>query len=223
MTAKRAISYIRASTSEEMQPNSLAVQMSILNNFAKVHGYEFVQNFVEYQSGTDDERVEFNKALQTAIDEDLTLICIRVDRLARSLSIFSKIQDQLHRLRFCELGDTEPNLMVLSVLLAVAKQEAINTSTRIRATFKALKDANPNRKFGNPHMATDVQPLGQATRVANAKKFNDRIKLICNDLRSAGYCTIPQLVVALERLEIKSRRGRPINYANLYRILNHGE
>ena len=218
---KRCIAYMRASSNPHMQANSIAVQMSIIERFAKTHGYQIDKPFVEYHTGTDDNRPEFNNALDYAINEDCFLITMRVDRLARSLSIFSKIQNDLHRLRFCELGDTEPNMMVLSVLLAVARQESINTSTRIKATYRSLKEANPNQKWGNPKMAENIQPLGEAKRKENAQAFNDKIQGICNDLYKAGYCSIAQQVVVLNHMGIKTRRGRPITYANLYRILNY--
>jgi DNA invertase Pin-like site-specific DNA recombinase len=219
---KTATAYVRASSNPKQQKNSIAVQTAIIERFAIQHGYSISKTFVEYHSGTDDERPQFAKSLANAIENDEMLISIRVDRLARSLSIFSKIQNDLHRLRFCELGDTEPNLMVLSVLLAVARQESINTSSRIKATYRALKDANPNLKWGNPRMAKDVQPLGEAKRVANAQVFNSYIKSVCSDLIKAGYCTISKQVIALNRLGIKTRRGQAISYANLHRILNYG-
>ena len=139
MTAKNAIAYIRASTNPELQANSVAIQTAIINRFVESHAYTLTDTFIEYRTGSDDERVEFNKALQQAIKTNSVLITWKVDRLARSMSIFSRIQNHLHLLRFCELGDSEPNIMVLSVLLGVATQERINTSVRVKAGYTDMK------------------------------------------------------------------------------------
>ena len=100
MTTKQAISYVRASTCPEQQANSIAIQEAIISRFVETHGYTITDSFIEYRTGSDDERVEFNKALQLAIKNNCVLVTWKVDRLARSMSIFSKIQNHLHLLRF---------------------------------------------------------------------------------------------------------------------------
>ena len=147
---KTAIAYIRASTNPELQKNSFAIQEAIINNFADTHGYEITKTFVEYCSGGKDDRPEFNKALNYAITNNCTLINWKVDRLSRSMSIFARIQDHLHLLRFCEIGDTEPNVMVLGVLLGVAHSERINTSVRVKAAYKTLKAQGVLREIAGP-------------------------------------------------------------------------
>ena len=186
------------------------------------NGYELKSSFVEYRTGADDERPEFNKALQLAIKEGATLITWKVDRLSRSLSIFNRIQNHLPLLRFAELGNTEPNIMVLSVLLGVAHQERINTSERVKATYRTLKEQNPSHPWGNPNIMTTAHPLGLKVRKANAASFNARIQAICEDFKKAGYCTLNSLAVKLNELGMTTRRGNPFTCSNLHRILNYG-
>ena len=121
-----------------------------------------------------------------------------------------------------ELGNQEASLLTLSVLLGVAHQERINTSARVKATYKMLKEKNPDQAWGNPNMATDVQPLGEATRVRNATAFNTKIKMICEDFRNAGYCTLNDLAVKLNQVGLTTRRGSSFNSKNLQRILSYG-
>ncbi len=221
--SRTCFSYLRASTNISMQSNSIAVQRAIIARFVETHGYELKEEYVEYESGKNDERVEFNKALKRAIDEDALLITWKVDRLSRSLSIFNAIQDHLHLLRFAELGNTEPNIMVLSVLLGVAHQERINCSERVKATYRTLKAQNPDQKWGNPRIMTTAHPLGLAVRKSNAAAFNARIKNICQDFEKAGYCTLTSLAVKLSELGITTRRGNNFTPSNLRRVLNYGE
>ena len=100
MTTKRAISYVRASTNEDKQQRNSHAMFSVksLSAFANRHGYELVKEFSEYQSGTDDSRPEFNKALDYAKElMTATSLIYRLDRLARSLTAFSLFNDVLHR------------------------------------------------------------------------------------------------------------------------------
>ena len=217
--ARNAIGYVRASTNPDLQQNSISIQQELLTAFAKTNGYEITNFYVEYSSGGDDERPVLNEALKFAIDNGCNLISWKVDRFARSLSIFSRIQEHLSLLRFTELGDTEPNVMVLSVLLGVAYQERKNTSIRVKASYKHLKAKNPNLAWGNPAMASKVQPLGEIERVKNATNFNAQIQSIVKDLRSAGYSSIKEIANRMNEMNITTRRGKPFSSNNLQRIL----
>jgi len=219
---KKAIAYIRASTNPELQKNSFAIQEAIITNFAETHNYEISQIFVEYCSGGKDDRPEFNKALKLAVSSGCVLITWKVDRLSRSMSIFGRIQDHLHLLRFCEIGDTEPNVMVLGVLLGVAHSERINTSVRVKAAYKTLKAQDPNKLWGNPNIMTDAQPKGLIVRQTNAAQYNKYIQGVVADLKAAGYCTLKSLVLRLNELGITTRRGNTFNIPNLHRVINYG-
>jgi len=219
---KPAIAYIRASKNEDVQSNSFEVQKAIIERFANTHGYTLTDTLCEYWSGGDDERPEFNKALQMAVSKDATLICWKVDRLARSMSIFSRIESMLPRIRFAELGDVEPNIMVLGVLLGVATQERINTSVRIKATFQTLKAKDPAKAWGNPRMAQTATPIGLRVRKANAREYNTHIQGVVADLKNAGYCTLSDIAVRLNELGMATRRGNDFTIHNLHRVLQYG-
>ena len=222
MMLKQAYGYLRASTDPKKQQNSVDVQKAVIDRFAELCGYQIKQYFIEYKSGADDERPVFNEALNQCITEQAFLITWKVDRMSRSLSIFKKIQNHLHLLRFAELSDVEPNLLMLSVLLGVAHQERINTGVRVKATYQTLKAKNPNHPWGNPNMGTDVQPIGEQVRINNASNFNQRIQRLCDDFRQAGYCSNKQLALKLNEIGLTTRRGSSFTQSNLHRILNYG-
>jgi DNA invertase Pin-like site-specific DNA recombinase len=213
--------YMRASTNPKKQRNSIEVQRSVLSSFASRHGMTIKDEYVEYRTGADDTRPTFNSVLKRCIDEQAVLLTWKVDRLSRSLSIFNKIQDHLHLLRFAELGNTEPNIMVLSVLLGVSHQERLNTSCRVRATYKALKKQTPDLKWGNPRMHEDVAPLGLKVRKTNAREFNANIQSLCEDFRKAGYSSVKELACKLNSIGVKTRRGSLWTIANLHRTLSY--
>ena len=214
-----AAAYYRASTSQELQNNSLEIQKRICENFALTNGYEISATFSEYESGGNDDRAEFNRALEYAINNDCVLICARVDRASRSLSIFSRIQDHLSRLRFADLGNVEPSLVLLSVLISLGAQERINASIRVKACFETLRAKDANHPWGNPNININCRPIGLKVRKANAAAFNTKIQGICADLKKAGYLTLDKMAARLNEMNISSRRGKAFNKATLQRVL----
>ena len=215
---KRAISYRRASTNESNQANSLAVQEAVIDRFASAYGYEIESSFCEYASGRNDEREQFNLALAYAVENDCFLIMWKIDRCARSMTIYNRIAKHLHRIRFCEIGDSEPQLMVLAVLLAAAENESVNTSVRVRTAMAHIKANDPSVRFGNPRIMETAYPLGLKVRQTNAKQFNDSILKLVQDLESAGHSDLRSICVRMNELGISTRRGKPWTYSNLYRI-----
>ena len=218
MELKRAISYRRASTSLDKQRNSLAIQHDVISGFAERFGYALERDFSEYQSGTDDDRPGFQEALAYAKANNCYIIIYRLDRLARTLTSFSQFHDVLSHLRFTDLGDQEPNLMLVGFMLTIASQESVNTSIRVSSSIKHLKEKYPDRVFGNPDLFKSYGAQAIEVRQSNARKFNSRIKGIVDDLKLAGYTSIKQQVSRLNDMGITTRRGKPFTYQNLYRI-----
>tara|TARA_Y100000310_G_scaffold39381_1_gene36974 strand:+ start:3239 stop:3910 length:672 start_codon:yes stop_codon:yes gene_type:complete len=218
------ITYMRASTDVSKQANSIIVQRTIITSFCERNSYSIEREYSEYASGRDDSREQFNLALQDAIDNDCLLVCHRIDRLGRSMSLWGSISDHLHRLRFVELGNMEPNLMALSVMLAAATQESINTSVRVATTIKVLKANDPTRRFGNPRMFETAYPKSLEVRQRNAAKFNDHLYSVVVDLRKAGYTSIGAIAKRLNQMGLSTRHGKLWTYHNLYRVIrNHGK
>tara|TARA_B100000427_G_scaffold232437_1_gene195536 strand:- start:233 stop:901 length:669 start_codon:yes stop_codon:yes gene_type:complete len=216
---KTAIAYVRASTNEDKQSNSLNIQREVINNFATTNGYDVVREFSEYCSGTDDSRVEFNKAVEYARETGCTLIIYRLDRCARTLTAFSIIDDILPQMRIVNMGDVEPNLMIIGVMLTIAAQESINTSVRLRATIKHLLEKDPSRTWGNQNLFAEHGAKAIEVRQANAMAYNTRIKGIVADLSLAGYTTVTAQFQRLNELGIKTRTNKPFTYHNLHRLM----
>ena len=218
---KTACSYIRASTSAELQPNSLEVQRAIVSNFAMSNGYALNNEFFEYGSGTNDERPEWNAALDYAEQHDAFIICWRVDRFSRSLTSFSKSNPLLSRLRFVELGDIEPTPLVMSVLIAAGQNAAMNTRVRIKETMRVLKERD-GRTWGNPRINETAYPASLKVRQSNARAFNSHISEIVTDLKSAGY-SLSECVEKLNNIGIRTRRGKVWTYHLLRRVVRYNE
>tara|TARA_R110002110_G_scaffold145320_2_gene334730 strand:- start:1424 stop:2086 length:663 start_codon:yes stop_codon:yes gene_type:complete len=215
---KTAAIYVRASTDATKQANSMDVQHAVIAAFANANGYNIVKVFEEYESGRDDERAQFNAAINYTRQEGCYLLVNKCDRFARSMGVFAKCQDILPMMRFAELGNVEPSLLTLSILFAVAANESLMTGARVKATMSLLKEKG--QTFGNPNILTDAHPLAIKAIKHNAKSFNDGIKSILDDLRKAGYKSTKSLVDRLNSMGIKTRTNGAWTYHNLYRVIN---
>ena len=218
---KRACTYIRASTTQELQPNSLEVQRAIVSSFAESNGYKIETEFFEYASGTNDSRTQWLSALEYAETNNAFIICWRVDRFSRSLTSFSKSNSLLSRLRFVELGDIEPTALVMSVLIAAGQNAALNTRVRIKETMRVLKERE-GRTWGNPRINETAYPASLKVRQKNAQDFNSYIEEIVNDYKAAGY-SLTQCVNKLNNLGIRTRRNKVWTYHLLRRVVRYNK
>lgn len=221
MSTKTAVIYLRASTSADKQANSINYQRALLSEWADRHGYSISDEFVEYASGRNDDRVELDRALQSAISQNAVLIVHRVDRLSRSLSYWSQLQDRLGYIRIMELGDTVPNIFVMSTLLALAQAESENTSIRLKSTIRHLRATRDDFKWGNPNIR-DIQHLGAKAAHDRAQEFNQKIKGLALELNRAGYTSIQSIVDRLNEIGILTRNRKPWSYHNLRRVITSG-
>ena len=216
MENKQAIIYVRASTNQTRQSNSHALQIKSCEDFCKRHKYTITKVFTEYASGTLDERPVFNEAIKYAKDNDTKIVSYRLDRLSRSLTVFNRLSPVLHRLRFATQGDQELNIIVISVLLSIAQAESKANSERVKMTYQTLKAQNPDFVWGS-NISDATRSLALKTRKSNAKRFNDYILSVVNDLVSAGYSST-QIPTRLNELGITTRRNKSWTYHNLRRI-----
>jgi DNA invertase Pin-like site-specific DNA recombinase len=217
METKQAILYLRASTNEQRQRNSHDIQKRLSTEFCARNGYSIVREFCEYASGRDDDRPIFNAALKYAEDNNCNIICWKVDRLSRSISVFNKLAPHLHRLRFVSCGDVEPNLILVSVLLSIAHAESKNNSERVKAAYQTIKARDPNHKWGNPSIVETAYKAGLEVRQSNALNFNTKIGMLVDDFLKCGY-NLKEVAERLNGLSIFTRRGKRWNYNNIYRI-----
>lgn len=220
-----SVIYCRRSTAKsstrDSQENSLTVQETILTDFAKAHGSQVAKVFLEEASGTLDSRPVFADALQYCIDHDALLLVYRLDRLSRSYSFYSKINNHLHRLRIAQLGWKEPDEFICSILLAVSANESRTLSARVKATHRVLKSRDPNYRVGNPNIETTATPAGRAVRIQNANNFNLKIKGLLRELQICGYETLASKASRLNAIGVMTRRGRAWTASSVHRVENY--
>ncbi len=93
---RKVVSYIRVSTDEQAKHgDSILAQRQILQDYAKGHNLEVVQEFEESQSAYKPGRPEFAKMLKLLKKRaDVTgVLCYKIDRIARNLRDYSELSE----------------------------------------------------------------------------------------------------------------------------------
>ena len=90
----RYVAYFRVSTEKQGKSGlGLAAQHSLIERFLS-DGDEVIAEFVEVQSGKNDERVELWKAINHAKRHDAKLLIAKLDRFSRKVSFIASIMEQ---------------------------------------------------------------------------------------------------------------------------------
>ena len=180
----KLIAYYRVSTQEQGDSGlGLEAQKAAVMDYAERNSLAIVAEFVEVESGTDNDRPELLKAImKTKRTRGSSLIVKSQCRLARkatkALSIFEAVP---------VVVSDRPNMTTLEVQFRaiIDEEEARRISDRTKAALSALKARGV--KLGKPeNLTTEAQKKGAE---ANSRKAGDRNKAVVPtilQLRSEG-------------------------------------
>jgi|TARA_R110001592_G_C13179703_1_gene750725 DNA invertase Pin-like site-specific DNA recombinase len=172
---KQAVSYLRRSTRN--QEGSFEIQRNFISQFAKQHDYDLIHEFKDTKSGRSNIRDGLEASIRYLTErEGIYLVLWKVDRLARNLKALGDIVEPLlPRLRFVELGDSAPNLFVISTLSVLAKAESDTISQRVKAAYETSRQNNPNHKWGNPPSLIEGREKSIETRRLKSRNHYDQV------------------------------------------------
>jgi DNA invertase Pin-like site-specific DNA recombinase len=160
----KAAIYARVSTTEELQdPDN---QLKPLRDMASALGAEIYREYVDYASGGDSNRPQFQAMLADARSYKFNLVLVwSLDRFSRE-GIFNTL-GYFRMLKNCNVGlkslqeswldtrDEGMGQLLIAILSWVAEQEKKRISERIKAALKQKKnvgkrgrDKKPRRKGG---------------------------------------------------------------------------
>ena len=180
----KLIAYYRVSTQEQGDSGlGLEAQKAAVMDYAERNSLAIVAEFVEVESGTDNDRPELLKAImKTKRTRGSSLIVKSQCRLARkatkALSIFEAVP---------VVVSDRPNMTTLEVQFRaiIDEEEVRKIRDRTKAALRALKARGV--KLGKPeNLTTEAQKKGAE---ANSRKAGDRNKAVVPtilQLRSEG-------------------------------------
>ncbi|WP_397575771.1 recombinase family protein [Sphingorhabdus sp.] len=209
----RYVAYFRVSTEKQGKSGlGLAAQHSLVERFLS-EGDKVVAEYVEVQSGKNDERVELWKAINHAKKHDAKLLIAKLDRFSRKVSFIASIMEQGIGLVVAEMPHATD--FQLHIFAALAQEERRLISERTRSALAEAKKrgvmlgkngkvlAEQNRTAANERaeilrpiimpmveqglslseMARRLNDMGILT-ATGSRFYPEQVRLICNRLSS---------------------------------------
>ena len=181
----RYVAYFRVSTEKQGKSGlGLAAQRSVIERF-RSEGDEVIAEFVEVQSGKNDDRIELWKAIAFAKKNDPKILIAKLDRFSRKVSFIAGIMEQGIGLVVAEMPHATD--FQLHIFAALAQEERRLISERTR---NALAEA---KKRG--------VELGKNGKVLAAQRRDEAINR-ANEMRSV---VVPMIDAGLSMSEIARR------------------
>ena len=194
----------RRVSSKEQKKSGLGLEAQerdiklFLENYADTP-YEVIGEFIEVQSGKDNERRELNAAIALAKKEKAILCVSKLDRLSRRVSFIASLMED-RELDFKVAQMPYADKFQLHIYAALAEQERFFISQRTRSALKAYKERNPDKKLGAPKQ--HIEALAKARRdkakqeaekvsgvILPLRRQGASLKSICNTLNTSGITT----------------------------------
>lgn len=203
----RYVAYFRVSTEKQGKSGlGLAAQHSLVARFLS-DGDEVIAEFVEVQSGKNDERIELWKAINHAKRNDAKLLIAKLDRFSRKVSFIASIMEQGIGLVVAEMPNATD--FQLHIFAALAQEERRLISERTRNALAEAKKrgvqlgkngkvlAERNRK-GADERAEALRPIimpmvKQGLSLSEIARRLNAMAIVT----SRGYSYYPQQVKAL--------------------------
>ena len=133
----RYVAYFRVSTEKQGKSGlGLAAQHSLIERFLS-DGDEVIAEYVEIQSGKNDERLELWKAINHAKRNDAKLLIAKLDRFSRKVSFIASIMEQGIGLVVAEMPNATD--FQLHIFAALAQEERRLISERTRNALAEAK------------------------------------------------------------------------------------
>lgn len=217
----RVVAYFRVSTEEQGRSGlGLEAQRQAVLNLCTSRGWEIIAEHTEIESGKRDNRPALTEALRHAKVTGAVLVVAKLDRLSRSVAFLSALQDS--GARFLAADMPEANELTVHIMAAVAQAERKAIAKRTKEALAAAKARGT--KLGNPNGANALRRAAKGNRDAvsviknGADSFAQEIVPIIDDIKGAGYVSLPAIANELNRRHIQTRRGgiwHPTSVKNL--------
>lgn len=211
--------YYRVSTQRQGRSGlGLEAQASVVNNFLR--GQKPLAEFTDIQSGKRaDNRINLMLALDMVNKTGATLLVAKLDRLARSVSFISTLQDS--KVKFLVAESPELNEMTIQILAVVAQNELRLISGRIKGALKAAKARGTVLgKSAHTNFTPETRALGSKAVKAKAatNPENIRAKALAQALKRAGK-PVKHIVESLNNAGFKTSKGCAFHPTSVNRLL----
>ncbi|BAB51301.1 recombinase family protein [Mesorhizobium japonicum] len=207
------VGYYRVSTKKQARSGlGLEAQQQMVRQFAATHGV-LVAEFVEVESGRNDQRSELAKAMIASKKAGASILIARLDRFSRRVSFIATMMERGVQLVVAEMPHATD--FQLHIFAALAQEERRLISERTKA---ALAQA----KHRGIALGKNGHVLAKTNR-AMAAEFASQIRDILPECwQSMSYSKLARYLNEAGLVTVNGNRFYPQTAKNLVAVLSHG-
>ena len=219
------VSYLRVSTARQGQSGlGLEAQRKAVADFLNGGHWQVIQEFVEVESGKNNDRAELAKAMALCRLRNATLVIAKIDRLSRDAHFLLGLQKA--GVRFVAADMPEANEMVVGIMAVVAQAERKMISARTKAALQAAKTRGV--KLGGRRYRADGSIVkldlaaiasGRTARTAKSVARATDLAPIIDDIKATGASSLREIAAELNGRGIPTARGGQWSAVQVRRVL----
>ena len=214
------ISYLRVSTDRQGRSGlGLEAQRAAVESFLNGGNWKLVKEFVEVESGKNDDRPILAQALKACRLYGAKLVIAKLDRLSRDAHFLLGLEKA--GTDFVAADMPNANRLTVGIMAMVAQEERRMISERTKAALAAAKKRGV--KLGGYRAGAEMTAkIRKAGNEANAQKAAQRaadIAPIIADLQAAGATSLQAIAGGLNDRSIPTARGGSWSATQVMRVL----
>ncbi|MBX0292982.1 recombinase family protein [Hymenobacter sp. HSC-4F20] len=200
------IAYYRVSTARQGASGlGLESQQHLVQSYLPA-GTQLLQEFIEVESGTKNNRPQLQAALAAAKQHGATLLIAKLDRLSRNARFIFALRDSGVDFLACDMPDA--NTLTVGIFAVIAQHERETISKRTKDALQAKKARGV--RLGSPQNLTQEARLkGAAVRRQQREQTpqNQQATSLVTLLRSQGL-TFRQIATQLNAAMFRTAAGK---------------
>lgn len=221
MATGKFVSYLRVSTARQGRSGlGLEGQRQAVEDYLNGGRWKLVSEFVEVESGKNNDRPKLAEALAACRLYGATLVIAKFDRLSRNAAFLLTLRDEGVDFVACDMPDA--NRLTVGIMAVLAEYEREQISARTKAALGAAKRRGV--KLGNPkHLTRKARGMGTEVsakvRSAKAEQRAKDLAPILADLRAHGAGSLDALAKGLNDRGLPAPRGGTWSPVQVSRLL----
>jgi len=188
MEAVKFVSYCRVSTAKQGASGlGLEAQHETVRQYLAGSGGELIKEFVEVESGKNNDRPELAKALKRCQLTGATLLVAKLDRLSRDIHFITSLEKAGIEFTVCDFPTANKFTIHIFAALAQYERELISQRTKAALGAKKARGAVLGKPENLTRAAADQgRAKGRLAKTVKADLFAAQVGPTVQDYRTQG-------------------------------------
>jgi len=212
---KSFILYRRVSTTRQGQSGlGLESQDETVRRYVTNQKGKVVGEFVEVESGKNNDRPQLTLALSECRRLKATLVVAKLDRLSRNAEFLLRLQNGNVDFVCCDCPNVDR--FTVGILALVAQRERELISERTKSALAQARKRGVRLGTRNPKRQVKLMVAGYRRQ---KNEFVAKVRPLIDEIKSSGVSTLTEIALCLTRRGIPTRTGKSIWFPSTVRTV----